>query len=277
MKRIGYNSLAFLASVAVAACIATAAVAATPNPNGVKFQLNNFNTCPGSPVITTNAYPASVAIEHQFLVCNAFAENHVWRFSEDGGATVAQFPNNSDFSYGADLTLTGVNAVGGELGLNVAPWWDPSMSDGRVNCRVPDGEVACFGARMPFFSFTAAYGVHFAMNTPIHINVMYNAGGLTALTPGRVQYDIMWLGTPYSSGALNCDQGNPAEAALHGLWGILDFANVGGVFQPRMDPASLTSPDPAHLKATYDHITYAQLQPVAAKSTSWGSLKSLYR
>jgi hypothetical protein len=291
MKRIGYNSLAFFAVIA-AATIATSAHAISPN--NVKFQLNNYNTCPGSPVTTVNSYPALVSIEHDLLICSGFAENHVWRFSEDGGATVAQIPNASDFSFASTIQLDGnwlsnpadPITQGGEVALNIAPWWDGAMQDGRVNCRVaghwPDGsvagtEVACFGGRMPFFSFTGSYGVAFVPGTPIRVQMTYHQGGLSALTPGRVQYDIVWLGTPYSSGTLLCDQGNPSEAGLHGLWGILDFANAGGVFQPRMTPGSFPGSDPAWEKATFTDISFNNEQPVATTKTSWGALKSLYR
>ncbi len=272
MKRIGYQSLAFLATLAFAAV----ANAATPVPNDVKFQLNNWNTCPGSPVLTTNAYPASVSIEHQLLICNAWAEQHVWRFSADGGASVAQYPNDSQFSFGATMTLTGDDVNGGECGINIAPWWDGSMSDGRINCRVPDGEIACFGGRMPFYNFTAAEGIHFAMNTPLTLTMTYNPNGLSAVSPGTMKYDLVWLGTPYTSGVLAMDMANPAEDPPHGLWGILNNGNAGGFLQARMDPNSFPA-NPAHLKAEWSNITFSTNQVTPTTKTSWGQLKALYR
>ncbi|MCC6652018.1 MAG: hypothetical protein IT348_12775 [Candidatus Eisenbacteria bacterium] len=276
MKRIGYNSLAFLATLALATGLAAVASATTPTPNDVKFQLNNWLTCPGSPVTTVNNYPALVSIEHGFLVCDAWAEQHVWRLSDDGGATVAQFPNNSAFTFGATLTLTGSNANGGECGINIAPWWDGSMSDGRINCRVPDGEIACFGGRMPFYSFTGAEGIHFAMNTPLTLQMTYASNGLSSLSPGTMKYDLVWLGVPYSSGVLNMDEANPAEDPPHGLWGILNYANVGGFLQARMDPASIST-DPAHLKAEWTNVVFTGNEVTPATKTSWGQLKTLYR
>jgi len=272
MKRIGYSSLAFLASLA----LVSVAQAVTPVPNDVKFQLNNWVTCPGSPVVTVNNYPSLVSIEHSFLVCDAWAEQHVWRFSADGGATVAQYPNDSQFSFGATMTLTGVDANGGECGINVSPWWDPSMSDGRINCRVPDGEIACFGGRMPFYNFTAGEGIHFAMNTPISMNITYNPNGLSAVSPGTMKYDLVWLGMPYTSGVLDMNEGNPSEDPPHGLWGILNNGNLGGFLQARMDPASLGG-DPAHLKAEWTNITFSTNQVVPATKATWGSVKALYR
>ena len=272
MKRIGYQTLAVFATLAFAAV----ANATTPVPNDVKFQLNNWNTCPGTPVITTNSYPSSVAIEAQLLICNAFAEQHVWRFSADGGASVAQFPNNSQFSFGATLTLTGDDANGGETGINIAPWWDGSMSDGRINCRVPDGEIACFGGRMPFYSFTGANGVHFAMNTPLTLSMTYDSNGLSSVSPGTMRYDIVWLGVPYSSGTLAMDEANPSEDPPHGLWGILNNGNAGGFLQARMDPNSFPA-NPAHLKATWANVTFSTNQVTSASKTSWGQLKALYR
>ncbi len=284
MKRIGYSSLAFLATAALAMGLASAASAVTPIPNGAYFNLNTWGTCPGSPVTVTNNYPSSVAIEHTFLVCNGWAELHAWRFSADGGVNPAYFPNDADFSFSSTVTLTGVNANGGETGINIAPWWDgPTrpwggaypFDGGRVNCRVPDGEIACFGGRMPFYNFTAAEGIHFALNTPISITMTYHPNGLSSASPGSVKYDLVWLGVPYTSGFLNMDEGNVAEGAVWGNWGILKDATAGGFFQARMDPASIA--DPAHLKAEFSNIQFSTSQVVPAKATTWGQLKSLYR
>lgn len=284
MKRIGYNSLAFLAALALTTGVSAVASAATPVPNDVWFNLNTWTVCPGSPVITTNSYPSSVAIEHQFLVCNGWAELHTWRLSADGGASAALLPNASDFSFSATVTMTGVDANGGETGINITPWWDgvtrpwgaPYPYDGgRVNCRVPDGEIACFGGRMPFYNFTAAEGIAFAMNSPLSITMTYHCNGLSAGSPGTMQYGLVWLGVPYSSPVLPMDEGNPAEGATWGNWGILKDATAGGFFQARMDPASIA--DPAHLKAEWTNIVFTSNEVTPTTKTSWGQLKSLYR
>ena len=57
--------------------------------------------------------------------------------------------------FSADVTLSGTGD--GEAGLQISPWWSPNV-DGRFNVRTPDGEVACFGGRLPFYSFTGDQG-----------------------------------------------------------------------------------------------------------------------
>lgn len=280
MKRTGTKVVASLAALAFALGLATAAHAQTPNPNGVHYSFYLFGDCnptaatPPSPgAYSGGSYPSSFFIDDPVLFCGGFANLHIWQFSEDGGATTADFHNNSNFDFSADMTMTGGGVNGGEAGINIAPWW--WAADGRINCRVPDGEVAVFGGRLPFYSFTAASGVHFALNTPIHLAMTYISGptGPSASAPGKVKYDIVWLGTPYTSGYLALDEGNTSEDPPHGLWGILNPAHVGGFLQARTDPGNFN----ADLRATWNNVTYDNLQVVPTTTRSWGSVKALYR
>ena len=34
------------------------------------------------------------------------------------------------------------------------------------------GEIACFGGRLPFYSFTAAYGLHYVPGTAIWMQII---------------------------------------------------------------------------------------------------------
>jgi len=277
MKRIGYYILAALAAMA----FASVASAQTPNPNGVIYTTRLYNDCPASTVTTGGSYPSSIFIDDSVLPCSGFANLHIWQFSEDGGATAAEFHNNSNFHFCADLTLTGLDSNGGEAGINIAPWW--WVADGRINCRVPDGEIAAFGGRMPAANWTDPLNpgnfwgssLHFALNTPIHLEMTYISGptGPSASAPGQAQYSVTYNAITYTTPWLLFDQGTAAEDPPHGLWGILNPAHAGGFLQARLDPGNFSS----FLHAQWSNICYDNLQVVPTQTTSWGQLKSLYR
>jgi hypothetical protein len=269
MKRIGYSILAALALVAFASTV----YAQTPNPNGVKFETRIYNDCPASTVTTGGSYPSSFYIDDTTLPCSGYANLHIWQFSEDGGATTAQFGNNSNFHFCADLVISGEDANGGEAGINIAPWW--WKVDGRINVRIPDGEVAAFGGRMPFKNWTGDHGVVYVKDTSIHLEMTYVSGpsGPSAAAPGQVQYSVTYGANTYTTPWFLLDEGNVAEGVVHGNWGILEPSTVGGFFQPRLDPGNFSS----NLRATWSNVCYDNLQVVPTQNTTWGRLKGLYR
>jgi hypothetical protein len=272
MQRIRYFSLV---TAVLALGVATSAFAQTPNPNSIVYHLNVFPPCPSAVVTTGGAYPSSFFINETGLACIGFADEDVWSLSEDG-STDALFGNNANFSFCADLleeTTNSGTAGGGEAGLGIRPWY--SLDDGFFNCRNTDGEIACFGGRLPFYSFTAAQGLHYAAGNTIHLEMTYISGpsGPSAAHPGTIKYDLIYLGTPYTSGTINFDEGNVSEGPLHGLWGILNAAKAGGHMKAFYDPGNFDS----SMRATWNNVCYSNLQVVPTKATSWGTLKALYR
>ena len=278
MKRFGTHILAVLALAATT----SVALAQTPNPNGVHYSLRVFNDCPASTVTTGGSYPSSFYIDDSVLPCSGWANLHVWRFSEDGGANPAVFHNNSNFHFCADLVITANNANGAEAGINIAPWW--FIGDGRINVRIPDGEIAAFGGRMPFVTWTNpadpnfnfwGSSLHYVAGTTIHLEMSYVSGpyGPSQAAPGKVQYSVTYDGNTYTTPWLLLDQGNPSEDPPHGLWGILDPASAGGFLQARLDPGNFSS----FCRATFNNVCYDNLQVVPTQNTSWGRLKGLYR
>jgi len=262
MKRIGYTSLATLALIVGFA----ASAFATPAPNSAKLDLRIFNDCGTSVLTPVNAYPALISIEDTMNpACVGFANLHVWSFSEDGGATRSLFVNSSHFRFGADVTISGNGE--GEGGLRIAPWW--SLADGRFMINASTGEVACFGGRLPFYSFTGG-GVTYVRGTTVHMEMTYLANGLSSGSPATVEYKYTDGSGTYSSGALAYDEGNPLENPPHGLWGMLHDGTVGGYFQPRANTGT-------DLKATWANITFENLDVTNAKTSTWGRVKSLYR
>lgn len=205
--------------------------AATPSINSAVILERVFNDCPSSVLTVTNAYPESLVFVDAQLDCFAFSNLHSWSLSSNG-STAAVFENGDAFRVAADLVISGT--ANGEAGLRVSPWWSPDV-DGRFNCKLPDGEIACFGGRLPFYSFTTSHGLQYVRNTLIHLEVIYLPNDLSAANPATIEYKLTYNNTQYSSGPLAFDQGNPAEDPPHGLWGMLSPAYVGGFFQPHLE------------------------------------------
>jgi hypothetical protein len=158
-----------------------------------------------------------------------------------------------------------------EAGLGINPWW--TVVDGRVNVRTTDGEIACFGGRLPFYSFTAPpHNLHYVVGTPISIEIVYLPNGLSMASPGTIQYNLTYGGMNYSSPVLNFDQGNPDEDPPYGLWGILNGAGAGGHHQFFLGQ----SPPTGTSTALWTNIVYTPLI-VGVANESWSGIKGLYR
>ena len=265
MRRITTPALA-----CAAACLAFAATAlATPLPNSAVLHTRVFNDCPVSILNTTNTFPALIEIDDQNNVapfCAGFANLHTWRFSTDG-LNAIQFQNGDAFEYSSNMTLNGV----GEGGLNMSPWFSPD-ADGLFNVRTTDGEIACFGGRMPFFSFTGAFGLHYVNNTPIQLGITYIPNGLSSVSPAQIVYNLRYASTNYTSGLLNFDEGNTAEDPPHGLWGALNPWYAGGHVKMFVQIIG----QPHGITADWRDIQYST-GPVATTKSSWGQIKKLYR
>jgi hypothetical protein len=279
MKRIGYYFLAVAAAVTVAG-----AAHATPNANGAAINQYVFGDCPFSTLSVTNSYPALLNINDQVAAnsCGGFANLHAWSFSSDGGATAAVFDNNSCFSFGCDLVITGDTQV--EAGLRISPWYG-KYSDGRLNVRIPDGEIAAFGGRMPFRTWTAAIGppnnewgttLHYAAGDPIHLEMHYDPNSLSSSDPATVQYVVVYGGNTYMSSQIPLDMGNPTEDPPYGLWGMLNDGRVGGYMQMNQGTSPISQAKTAN--ALFTNIQYTTCsKPTPTNMSSWGRIKTLYR
>ncbi len=275
MQRLRYPVFA----LALLALLATGASAysiycpgTTPNGNQALIYQRVFNDCPTSVVETSNLYPALIHIRDHENDCFGFTNRHTWVFSDDG-AQPDTFENCSHYMYCADLRLSGDG--GGEGGLMMCPWWafngaNPGGTDGQFMCNANTGEIACFGGRMPFYSFTAAYGLHYVKDSTIHLEIEYNAHSLSPGSPATIVYRVVYGGTPYSSGPINYDEGNPAEG--HGSWGELSPTYVGGYVQAYCGHGAA-----ADFTADWSNICYQNTTATPTQHTTWGQLKSLYR
>ena len=264
MKQMSRMTLGLVALSVILS--ATVVMAATPPVNSAVLIPRVWNDCPLSVLTMANNYPAQIFFDDNKGDCGGFANLHVWRYSGDG-LTPAIFPNASDFRSAADLVISGANNA--EAGLQIRPWW--SEADGRFNVRSTDGEIACFGGRLPFFSFTGTYGLVYVKGTPIHLEVIYRQNGLSMENPATIEYLLTYNSLSYSSGVLPFDEGNGAEG--YGTWGMLDSAQVGGYAQ--MFLGGLVN---EAVRAEWTNIVFEDLTPpVPVERTSWGQIKSDFR
>ncbi len=219
-------------SVCTALCVLAGSAAstalATPVINGANLHTRVFNDFPGSTLTTVNNYPNIVEFMDGPIGPGPFANRHNFRLSDNGGVTDASFANNDGFVFASDVTLLGTAPIEG--GLQVSPWWSPQV-DGQFNLNGGTGEVAVFGGRLPFYSFTANHGVTYAMGTTVRQQIIYRPNGLSMASPGTIVYQYTDGSGTYTSPELAFDQGNPAEDPPYGLWGILNDARVGGCVQ----------------------------------------------
>jgi len=260
MKRMNLFTLAFCAALTLVS-FAGLAQATVQAPTSAVLTTRIFNDCPTSTLTTGNTYPSSIFFDDAVLDCFGYANLHNWRFS-DNGTTPILFSNEDPFMFSADLAITGV--TDGEAGLLLSPWWSINV-DGRFNVRSSDGEIACFGGRLPFYSFTGSQGLHYTKGNTINLQIIYSPNRMSQYSPATIEYRVRYLGTKYTSGRLAFDQGNPAEDPPHGKWGMLTPAGAGGYMQAFMVPANAS----AQVRATWSNIGFSTSTPAPGVST-WG-------
>lgn len=265
------NRIMLLATAALLVGACAGQALATEVPNSAAVFLRVFNDCPISIVTVNNDYPTMVSIEDVKNNCGGgYANLHVWRFSQDGAAA-QEFLNENGFRFSADVTVSGTGEA--ESGLQISPWWSP-LVDGRFNIRTTDGEIACFGGRLPFYSFTGSQGVTYVKGTTITMEMEYLPNGLSEDDPATVEYKLDYDGSTYTSGPLAFDMGNPDEDPPHGLWGMLTPATAGGHFQFFLQEGA----DDALVLVEWANIDFEDLgDAVANDATTWSQVKTLYR
>ena len=209
------------------AMVASTALA-SPTINGALINARVFNDVPTSTLTTSNLYPASLWIQDENVGNARTANRHNFRLSDNGGIDEAVFLNGDGFAFSSNVKLSGTGSMEG--GLNLSPWWSKEV-DGQFMINGGSGEIACFGGRLPFYSFTGNYGLTYVMGTTVRMGILYDPRGLSADDPARIIYEYTVGGTTYRSPALAFDQGNPGEDPPYGLWGMLNDARVGGYIQ----------------------------------------------
>lgn len=230
LQRRPLRSLTKGATGLLVVCLASVASADFIDSAIIKTRI--FNDDPGSTLTTSNFYPAGVGIKDEHVDGDGsggeFANRHNFRLSGNGGISEYVFLNDTAFEFYADVTITGT--ANSEGGLNVAPWWSKDV-DGQFMLNSASGEIAVFGGRLPFYSFTGNHGLTYTKGDTVRQGVIYDPNSLSEADPGTIEYIYSDDSGTYSSGRLAFDMGNPAEDPPYGLWGILNDARVGGYFQ----------------------------------------------
>jgi hypothetical protein len=204
-----------------------------------------FNDDPTSTLVTVNNYPALVSISDTPDTDPGFANRHNFHLADAG--VEHPFANNEPSAFFADLTISGPGH--GEAGLQVAPWWSPNV-DGTFNFRTTDGEIAVFGGRLPFYSFTGAQGLTYTKGTTVGVGVIYDPNSLSMADPATIEYRLRIGGNNYTSGPLAFDEGNAAEG--YGTWGHLADARIGGHMQIFIDGSGPGN----NLTTTWSNMSY---------------------
>lgn len=268
MKRIGY-SLACLTGLAALALTVSVASAA-PAVNSAVINGRIFNDCAGSVLSTTDIYPASIFISDDADDgCGGFANLHNWRFSEDD-ANPALFANADLFRFSAELVIDGPGQC--EAGLQISPWWSQNV-EGRLNVRTTDGEIAMFGGVLPFFNFSATYGIFYQKGQTIRIEFNYTPNSNTELDPATLECKLTYGGNLYTSGVLPFSNFNAAEDPIYGSYGIMEMAQAGGHIQCLWF-AGLNQ----EVNATWRNIEYhPDAKPTPTEPSTWGRIKTMYR
>jgi len=274
MKRFSYP-LSALALSLVAAMGTASGAFATPAVNDAVLIPRHFNDCVVTDLVTNEAYPGVISFTESNMICGGGANLHLWNFSDDGGISSAVFNNMDAFRFGATLDLT-MQQVGSEAGLRVSPWWDQN-ANGYFNVRLPDGEIACFGGVLPFYSFTGSFGLRY-VGGPIQLEIVYQPACNTEANPGTIEYKVNYLGVPYASGPLAFGNCTPGEE-IHGCYGIMDDARVGGRVQNNFFAGGPADPASTNSASFFDVFFEVDDRdcPVQNASSSWGRVKGLYR
>ena len=254
-------------TLAIAALLFAGNAFALPTVNSIMTETRIFNTCPTTSISVIDNEFASIVIDETDNDCFGFANRHAWSFSGDN-STMAQFQNNDGFLFCA--TVTGSGTGDGELGLRLSPWWSQNV-DGTFMLNTRSGEIAVFGGRLPFYSFTVQNGQTYVKGTTVRLQIEYRPNGLSAASPGTIQYTLTNANGTFTSPVLAFDEGNPSEDPPHGRWGILQPSTAGGYVMGYNGQGTYVD-----FRGTFENICYEAF-PVPAAPSTWGRIKSDYR
>ena len=237
--------------------LAVASAAASPNVTSAVLHPRVWDDFPGSTLTWGNTYARNAPNNEAYIggdgsiffndVNNAesgWANRHMWRYSENT-FNDAVFNNGDAFDISADVTITG--PANTEAALEIAPWWSPDVGGG-LTVITWNGEIAAFGGRMPFYSFTVEQGLTYTKDETIGLGIQYLPRSLTEEDPGLIKYNVTQGGTDYTSGWIPFDFGGGEG---YGAYGILDDARVGGYCLPQLN----AEPDDWS-KTEWDNIRY---------------------
>lgn len=252
-------------TLAITALFVAGNAFALPTVNSVVVTTRIFNNCPTTTLNVIDNDLAGIIIDESDNDCFGFANRHAWSFSGDN-TNLAEFQNSDGFSFCATIVASGTGE--GEIGLRLSPWWSPEV-DGIFMLNTRSGEIAIFGGRLPFYSFTVNHAQTYVKGTVATLSIDYRPNSLTAADPGTIVYTLTNANGTFSSPVLSFDEGNAAEG--HGTWGILTPAYAGAYIQAYNGEGT-----PVSFRGEWSNICY-DAHPVPAATSSWGRIKADYR
>ena len=232
MKKTLSTRMLVLAAAAV--ILALPALAAVTDIDSVKIQERRFNDLPNSTLVTTNNYPALVGFTESNFGSGGWANQHVARFSADGGASDRLFYNNEPFDISFEIMLDAGTLDGKESGIRM----DSFIGGEGFFMIKAAGEVAAWGGPFPFYSFgNSAY----SPGTTATIEMIYTPDDDADPYDGdAATMEYIYNGT--SSGPLNfgntengmidgSDMGlflqNHPDTGNPGDFGMVEYTNIG--------------------------------------------------
>ena len=247
MKRLhrGARPAALIGLALLAASMASAQVNSI---NSAKLSPREFNDDPLSDLTVSSNYPDSISFSDQSVDTGNFANRHVWRFSNDLGATAFQFSNDDFFHVSMNVTLTGDPiSPRKEAGF----LFDTLGGQGQFIVNTDGHEVVAFGGPLPFYAFPAT----FDSGETIELDMTYflDSDGKRKII--------------YSANGVN----SPAQEFTNLEQGIINGSTLGGYLQVAIDPGNQDNGG----TAVFTDISIAAVPEPSAFVTLGMSLASL--
>lgn len=207
--------------------------------NSWKVEERIFNDFPGSSLTVTNNYPSQLRFQEQFAQGEVgnFANKHVGFLSNDGGATRFQGSYSQGWVMEFDVNLSApFGAPRKEAGIEIRnPRPLLGYTDEGQVLIASDGEVAVFGAVMPF----SGLGNIYTLGTTAHVRFQYFAPGTVDPTVGAYMLDF----TDAVTGAHTSGLKLWGAAEPDGLFGFNNGAEFGLKVQNQRNPNIADSSD----------------------------------
>lgn len=218
-------------AIVTAALIAATAGTATANVagiNGLNQQNRIFNDFPASNLTVTDNYPATFRYEEDNFTGGGFANKHAAWLSDDAGATAMDFNYDDAF----DIKTTVVDASTG-LGAAEVGIVTDLFGFGFFGAGLGGGEIAAFGATLPFHSF--GFGLYTAGDT-LDLRMIYRAGATEFVDTSTIEYRYQingggWVSSgeiPFTNTEMGFPSGTPESQFIQKIGFGVQFNNAGG-------------------------------------------------
>jgi MYXO-CTERM domain-containing protein len=227
-----------------AGMICTAASAQITSINSQVIGTRYFNDIPGSTLVTVNNYPALTSFTESFNGATQGVNRHIGALSNNSTDPYRALPAESwEFSVTVRISGPAAREGGihvGKLGT-VSPYNVGALT-GQLTAIADNGEIACFGAWLPFFSNNQPQYASFpraARDTDIKMKMIYDASDFSytyiindAFSTGKLFMDagaINFLQTAGEQSIGVYGQLGPTATAQNG---VVTFTNYSVVPAP---------------------------------------------